>query len=109
MAQRQRNKIYSTKIWQDIRERVFTLDHGECTRCNHAVFDSGEPKKITKATLVHHIFEAEKYPEYKYDIYVKIGDKTYRNLVSLCFDCHETIHGRNPKAKDGFINEERCD
>lgn len=107
--QKQRNEVYKKAIWEKIRQRVFEIDHGECVRCNHKVFDSGVPKKITKATVAHHIFEVEKYPEYKYDIYVKIGETTYRNIVSLCRDCHETIHGRNPKAKDGFVNEERCD
>lgn len=109
MAQRQRNQIYKTKTWEELRERVFKLDHYECTRCNHTFFDNGLPIKFTKATLVHHIYEADKYPEYKYLIYVDIDGKKYRNLVSLCRDCHEEIHGRIPQAKDGFINEERFD
>lgn len=106
--EKQRNAIYKTKQWDEVRKKVFKLDHYECVRCNHTVFHTDTPKKLTRPTLVHHIFEAEKYPQYKYDIYVEIGGKTYRNLVSLCFDCHEEIHGRK-KAKEGFINEERYD
>lgn len=106
--EKQRNEIYKTKQWKEIRKKVFKLDHYECVRCNHTLYDTDVPKKLTRPTLVHHIFEAKKYPQYKYDIWVEIDGKTYRNLVSLCFDCHETIHGRK-KAKDGFINEERFD
>lgn len=61
--------------------------------------------------LIHHRFELEKYPEYKYDIWVDQGGNKVRNLVTLCFDCHEEIHGRRRKgkAKNEFMNEERFD
>lgn len=81
------------------------LDHYECQRCNHNLFDSNEPKKISRAILVHHIYVADKYPEYKYSIYVN----GKRNLVSLCFDCHEIIHGRKHDKTFDFSTEERYD
>ena len=104
-----RNQIYKTKEWEKLREEVFALDHYECVRCNHTLFQTSTPKKLTRPTVVHHIFEAEKYPAYKYDIWVNINGHVYRNLVSLCRNCHEEIHGRGKKAKDEFTNEERFD
>lgn len=102
----QRNKIYKSTKWKKVREQVLRLDHYECQRCNLNMFDSKDVKKITKATLVHHIYLAEDYPEYKYSIYVN----SKRNLVSLCFDCHEIIHGRKSETKkDLFSTEERYD
>jgi len=102
----QRNKIYKTAQWYKTREDVFKLDHYECQRCNHNVFETGEPKKITKATLVHHRYHVDQFPQYKYSIYVN-GE---RNLVSLCFNCHEQLHGRKHGTKEGeFVTEERYD
>lgn len=102
----QRNKIYKTTKWLKVRDEVFKLDHKECQRCNHNIFKSDEQKKITTATLVHHIYEAKKFPQYQYSIWVN----GKRNLVSLCFDCHEIIHGRKKGVKMGkFTTEERFD
>lgn len=107
----QRNKIYKTARWKQVREEVFKLDHYECQRCNHNIFKSSTPKKITKATLVHHIFFADKYPQYKYSIWVTENGVTKRNLVALCNDCHEELHDRRhtKTPKTNFITEERFD
>lgn len=112
----QRNKIYKTKRWYEIRKKVLKLDHYECQRCKGEYPYDVQPsdKRITPATLVHHYFIAEEYPQYKYDIYVKKDGKTVRNLYSLCNDCHEFIHRRTHRnhfeAKEpSFINEERFD
>lgn len=101
----QRNKIYKSAKWKKIREAVLEMDHYECQRCNHNMFNSNEQKRLTRAVLVHHIYEAEKYPEYRYQIFVN----GKRNLVSLCFDCHEQIHGRKKNKALIFTTEERYD
>lgn len=102
----QRNKIYKNKKWKEVRELVLKLDHYQCQRCNHNMFSSKEPKRLTKAVLVHHIYSAETFPQYRYSMFVN----GKRNLVSLCNDCHEIIHGRK-KANNAvqFENEERFD
>lgn len=111
----QRNKDYKTKEWKEIRQKVLKLDHYQCTRCKR-IFSAkdvlgGYTKEKRDTPLVHHTFELEKYPEWKYDIWVEINGKKVRNLVTLCFDCHEEIHGRRRKgkAKEVFMNEERFD
>lgn len=101
----QRNKIYKTKEWLKLREEVFKLDHYECVRCNQTMFDKKGEKKLTKPVLVHHIYYVKDYPQYKYCIWVN----GKRNLVSLCFDCHEEIHGRKYNPSEHFTNEERWD
>lgn len=101
----QRNKIYKNSEWKKVREKVLKMDNYECQRCNNKVFDSGEQRKFTKATLVHHIYLAEDFPQYKYSVFVN----GKRNLVSLCFDCHEIIHGRKRNPSIHFATEERYD
>lgn len=101
----QRNKIYKTAKWTKVREEVLKLDHFECQRCNHNIFKSDEPKRISKAVLVHHIYEAKDFPQYQYSIWVN----GRRNLVSLCFDCHEIIHKRKRNRAIEFTTEERFD
>lgn len=49
---------------------------------------SGEDKKIRRATEVHHIRELKELPE------LALNDN---NLISLCTQCHNVRHGRNPK------------
>lgn len=101
----QRNKIYKTKQWQILREQVFKLDHNECVRCNHTFFNDTGNKRRTIPVLVHHIYPAKEYPQYKYQIWVN----GKRNLVSLCNDCHEIVEGRKKDPKLSFNNEERWD
>lgn len=42
-------------------------------------------RKVT-ATVTHHIWQAEYYPEYKYKVW---------NLISLCPACHNRMHIRD--------------
>ena len=102
---KQRNAIYKTKQWAKVRKQVLELDHYECCRCNHSFFMSEEPKRLTRANYVHHIYPAKMFPQYIYQIYVN----GHRNLVSLCFNCHEIIEGRVYSHKATYTNEERYD
>lgn len=87
-CKRKQDGFYKLKEWKKIREYVLEkLDRNECQRCKE------KKKKIKRATVVHHVWELEDYPEYGLDIYVN----GKRNLVSLCRECHEEIHGRGKK------------
>lgn len=62
---------------------------------------SGEDKKIRKAIEVHHIKELREHPE------LSLTDE---NLISLCTQCHNIRHGRNPKRfvrRKKLVNEEK--
>ena len=111
-----RNKPYKTKEWKEVREQDLKMDHGLCQRClgNYKPIPNATRRR-TKATLVHHHYELEKYPEWKYSIYITVNGKKERNLWSLCNDCHEEIHERTHRSRsfekknDEFTTEERWD
>lgn len=100
-----RNKIYKTRTWKRLRQKVLDMDKGLCQRC-FGNYHNIDKKRITKATVVHHHFEVSQYPEYKYQIYVNLNGKKQRNLYSLCFACHEIVHNhRQPKKEDKWDDE----
>lgn len=113
-----RNKPYKTKEWRKVREEVFKLDHGICQRCagNYRPV-LGRRIRRTRAVLVHHHYELNDYPQWKYSIFVNVNGERVRNLWSLCNECHEEIHGRghslqgfkNKRKEDEFKTEERWD
>lgn len=116
----QRNSVYKTKTWARLREYVLKYDKYICQRCaGNYKPDPTLPKRLTKATLVHHNFEAEKYPEWKYKMFVTIDGKRERNLYSLCPACHEWVHRDTHRNEDqkkkkwyrstGFTTVERWD
>lgn len=70
--------LYKTYRWQKLRDKALKRDHVECQWCK-------EKGKVVKATVIHHIKEADKYPDLFFEL---------PNLVSLCRECHEKHHGR---------------
>ena len=88
--------------WKRIRKQVLQMDHGECQRCK-------AQKKYTKATTVHHVNYVKKHPELALELYYEWHGEKKRNLISLCHDCHEAVHGyRKPKDKVE-LTEDRWD
>lgn len=79
------------------------MDHNECQRCR-------ENHKYTPATTVHHVNYVKKHPDMALDIWYEWHGMKKRNLVSLCHDCHEAVHGyRKPKNQQKPLTEERWD
>lgn len=78
--------LYHTRTWKRKREDILKRDHYECQRCLGR-FGKVAKTKITKANTVHHIKELEVFP------HLALEDD---NLISLCHDCHDIIHGRTP-------------
>lgn len=89
-----RNKPYKTKAWEITRRKVLKYDKGLCQKClGNYMSDATMPRKRTKAVLVHHHFHVTEYPQFKYQMFVKLPDgTTVRNLYSLCSACHEEVH-----------------
>ncbi len=95
--------FYHSVYWRNTRKKVLILDHYECQDCK-------EKGKLTKAILVHHVKEVKLYPMYALSLYIlnEKGEQE-RNLVSLCFNCHELRHNRCFQSKnkaEKFLNEE---
>lgn len=91
--------FYTWSKWLRIRQQVLEMDKRECQDCKtHG--------RYTRATTVHHQQYVKKHPELALEIWYTFQGKSYRNLVSLCHDCHEARHGYRQKKKE-LLTEER--
>lgn len=92
--------FYKSGIWERKRVEILERDHYECQRCL-GKFGFVKHVKITKANTVHHIVELKDAPD------LMLNDD---NLISLCRNCHDEVHGRIPKyfhKKKKRVTEER--
>ena len=69
-------KIYNSKKWADVRQRVLLRDDYLCVECRKNGVE-------TRATEVHHIIEVKDDISKAYDI---------NNLESICHRCHMEGH-----------------
>lgn len=74
-----RQKIYNSKQWRDVRELALLRDDLICIHCK-------DKNIITKAECVHHIIYLENDITLAY---------TLDNLISLCNKCHQIIHSKD--------------
>ena len=70
---------YNSKRWQRLRERILKRDNYMCQY-------SKRYGRRTQANTVHHIYPAEKYPEYQWCEW---------NLISLSSEAHNMMHDRD--------------
>lgn len=64
-------------FWRRVRKQALR-EHPLCQRCEEA-------GRVTAASIVHHIIAIEDAPRLRLDL---------ANLMTLCRECHEEIHGR---------------
>lgn len=76
--------FYKSRLWIEARQHVLQRDRNECQRCKrlHRLTTAPDGKGL----YIHHICELKKYPQLCLNEAI---------LVTLCWECHETIHGRN--------------
>ncbi len=96
------HRFYTWSKWLKVRGEVLKEDKYECQDCK-------EKGIYTKATTVHHDNFVRKHPELALEKNYVYDGKTKRNLISLCFNCHEARHGYRKKNKHKLITEERWD
>lgn len=85
-------EFYNSKPWRRLSHRIIKEAHYECQMCK-------EEHRLGRATLAHHVKHLREHPELAYEP---------SNLMALCHDCHERIHGRGIYAThEGFSNEEK--
>lgn len=78
--------FYSTQIWKRKRREILERDHYQCQRClGKYKPEPGRVPRLTRARTVHHDIPLREC------FALALVD---RNLVSLCFRCHEEIEGR---------------
>lgn len=99
-------KFYKSREWLALRDEVLREGHYECARCL-------EHGRYTRAVMVHHVNEVRKRPDMALTkTYVDDEGQERKNLIPLCFACHEKEHDRfdafrTEKQKERFVNEER--
>lgn len=85
-------KFYKSYEWRRLALEIIADAHHECAMCKQV-------NKLTRATTAHHIKYLKVSPELAYE---------RSNLMPLCHDCHDKIHGRGAYAKPkGFTHEEK--
>ena len=85
--------FYNSVRWKRKRIEILRRDAYQCVICKQRLEDAnakGEElpptqRRIRKAYTVHHIKELKEFPELGLD-----ND----NLISICHECHDKIHGR---------------
>lgn len=94
------HRFYTWSKWKTIRAAVLEIDKKECQRCK-------AKGKYSKATTVHHVNYIKKHPDKALDIWYTFRGQKKRNLISLCHDCHEAVHGYRKVEKKKPLTEER--
>lgn len=94
------HKFYVSGKWKTLRREVLAMDKFECQICK-------ERGRYTKATTVHHVNYVKKHPDMALDIYYEFKGNKRRNLISLCHDCHEEVHGYRKTETKKPLTEER--
>ena len=99
-------KFYKSKEWIKLRNDVLKDAHYECHNC----LCRG---KYTRAVMVHHVNEVRKRPDMALSkTFIDKEGKEQKNLLPLCFACHEAEHDRFEKSRalqeiEKFSNKER--
>lgn len=95
MDDKETKRFYNSAQWKHKRMEILERDHYECQDCRNRLREAveagriltGRDREIRRAEEVHHIQEIREHPE------LALEDD---NLVSLCTQCHNIRHGRNP-------------
>jgi len=77
--------FYHSAAWKKAQRLAMQLHYGICERC-------GRPAKI-----VHHKIHLT--PQNIVDQNIALGQD---NLMTLCVDCHNRIHAKNPSVREGL-------
>jgi len=100
IAENKLEEFYNSRYWRKLRKEVLKDHKDECQRCKSKGFYS-------KANTVHHVQYVRRHPRYALSkVYIFHGIE-YKNLVPLCHDCHEEVHGYRQKEKKEPLTVER--
>lgn len=94
------HEFYNSRYWRRLRKEVLIEHKYECQECKKKGF-------YTKANHVHHVQYVRKHPRYALSKIYTFKGKEYRNLISLCHNCHEEAHGYRAKEKKEPLTIER--
>lgn len=101
IAAGQTAEFYNDKFWRRLSKKIIKEHHGECQLCR-------AEHRLTAATLVHHVMHLKDRPDLAYSRTYSDETGEHIQLMPLCHDCHERIHGRGVYAVyPGYTNDER--
>lgn len=86
-------RFYSLSLWKNTRLKIAERDNNECQRCKYLkqfkLVHIGAHKQNERA-YIHHIAELKLFPQLALH---------YDNLITLCHNCHESVHNREYTRK----------
>lgn len=80
-----KNAFYWSGEWRELKKRIIERDCNECKVC------ALSGRVSLDNLIVHHIYPLEYYPEKRL-----VED----NLITVCIQCHNKIHGQSVKKWD---------
>lgn len=93
--------FYNNRTWRRKAKEVLLKQNNECQVCK-------SKGKYNKAVIVHHVNHLKRYPELAYnEHYIDEQGNKHRQLIALCFCCHENEHPERFPKKIGFTNNEK--
>jgi len=96
--------FYNSRGWRNLAREIKRSHNNECQLCK-------KRGKVSPAHTVHHVKHLRERPDLAYSrLYEDENGNKQVQLLSVCFTCHELIHGRLTKAepkRKQFINQER--
>ena len=94
--------FYNDRTWRRLSREVMAEQHNECQ--HHKARG-----RYAKAQMVHHVMHLRDHPELAYSkTHTDADGKEQRNLVALCFECHEAEHpDRLKKRWNKYRGDER--
>lgn len=96
--------FYNSRAWRRLSHDVILKNNNECYLCRKA-------GKVIPAEITHHVNELKQRPDLAYSReYIDKEGKVQKNLLPLCWHCHEKIHHRGLYAepsKQKFSTPER--
>ncbi len=94
MAAGRLGDLYRSQRWKVLRKRILAKYKHECQHCK-------ERGRYRQADTVHHDRFVDKYPELALsEFYIDEHGEQKPNLIAVCHDCHEKIHGYRTPGKN---------
>ena len=99
-------KFYKSKYWRGdknttgLKDEVLKEQKYECQECK-------KNGVITIADTVHHVQFVKKHPRLALSKFYTDKDKTYRNLIAVCRECHNKLHPEKHHKRSKFTTQER--
>jgi len=90
-------KFYKSNEWIKLKEEIMKEQHYECQEClklGIITTKCDEQEDMKKKLTVHHIQYVKKYPELALSKFYYYKGIQYKNLITVCFDCHNKLHKR---------------